>query len=77
MMWYASPLMPIDDILKQLRQERDQIDAAIRALSGLGGNTRTVKAKSSRKGSTMSAAARRKISLAQKARWAKARAGKK
>jgi ribosomal protein L5 len=70
--------MPIDQILRELRQERSQLDTAIQALEGLTGTTTTTAlAKSSRKGSRMSAAARRKISLAQKARWAKARAGKK
>jgi hypothetical protein len=70
--------MPIDQILKELRQERNQLDTAIQALEGLTGTTATAaRPTSSRKGSKMSAAARRKISLAQKARWAKARAGKK
>ena len=66
--------MPIE---RELRQERDQLDKAIQALEGLTGTTTNpARAKSSRKGSKMSAAARRKISLAQKARWAKARTGK-
>ncbi|HEX3742223.1 MAG TPA: hypothetical protein VHV29_21170 [Terriglobales bacterium] len=70
--------MSIDQILKELRQERSQLDTAIQALEGLTGTTTTAaRATSSRKGSTMSASARRKISLAQKARWAKQRAGKK
>ena len=69
--------MLIQQILIGLRQERERIDAVIRALTSLDATTTTTRAKSSRKGSTMSAAARRKISLAQKARWAKARAGKK
>ena len=70
--------MSIQQIIKELRQERSQLDTAIQELEGLTGTaTAAARATSSRKGSTMSAAARRKISLAQKARWAKARAGKK
>jgi hypothetical protein len=71
--------MSIDQIVKELRQERSRLDTAIQALEGLTGATTTTSARatSARKGSKMSAAARRKISLAQKARWAKQRAGKK
>jgi hypothetical protein len=63
-------------VLKQLEQERSCLDQAIRALGGLvgrngaGGQTRE---KGRRPKRMLSAAARRKISLAQKARWAKTR----
>jgi hypothetical protein len=69
--------MSIEEIVEQLRQERDRIDSAIRALSSLDATTATT-AKAGqhhRAKSKMSAAARRKISLAQKARWAKMKRG--
>ena len=62
------------DILALLKAARDkaafelgQLEAAVSALSGLGSNS----IRSARTGRKMSASARRKISLAQKARWAK------
>jgi len=61
-------------IVKWLRSERERaqkeiqrINAALSALGSVGSNG---------SGHTMSAAARRKISLAQKARWAKQRTPK-
>lgn len=53
-------------VVKELQQERDRIDAAIKVLASLNGGTPTQS-----RGRTMSAAARRRISAAQKARWAK------
>jgi hypothetical protein len=75
----------ITSIVNELKQERDRIDAAIRALESAtdgrrlgrpGRPGRSVKPK--RKGRRrLSAAARRRISEAAKARWAKAkRAGR-
>jgi len=73
------------DFLYELKCERDRIDAAIRALSGtnVGGlgkrnaQTSGTPAVAKRKKVRLSAAARRKISIAAKARWAKAKkAGK-
>ncbi len=62
------------DILAQLKAARDKaafelgrLEAAVSALSGLGSNS----IRSTRARRKMSASARRKISLAQKARWAK------
>jgi hypothetical protein len=59
-------------VVQQLRRERERaqkevhrIDAALTALGSLTANG------SNRGRHTMSAAARKKISLAQKARWAK------
>jgi len=63
--------MQIDEIVKELRQERDRIEEAIHALTPLSGNIRVVKVR--RQGTTLSAAGRRRISIAQKARWAKRR----
>lgn len=63
------------DIVNQLRRERDQLSAAISALEGLSGG----KQSSSRTGRPrrhLSAAARARIAAAQRARWAKQKAGK-
>lgn len=59
-------------ILNELEAEKERLDAAISALQG----SRYGKPRSSgRRGRrTMSAEARRKISLAQKARWKKQKA---
>src|SRR2546425_2275527 len=57
----------LDAIVRELQQERDRLDAAINALTSLSGNT----LRASRTGHTMSAAARRRIAAAQRARWAK------
>ena len=64
-------------VVQQLRRERERaqkevgrIDAALAALAALGSIS------SNGSHHTMSAAARRKISLAQKARWAKQRTAK-
>jgi hypothetical protein len=60
-------------VLAQLKAERDKLDRAIAALSGVGGGkggSRTGKR-------TLSAAARKRIADAQRARWAKFKAKKK
>jgi hypothetical protein len=66
------------DIITQLKEERDRLDAAIRALSG--GKTRgrppgggTPSTNGRRKRRKLSAAARAKIAAAARARWAKAK----
>jgi len=66
--------MPIEQIVQQLRAERNRLDAAIKALTGVGA-ANPARPSGGRK-KTMSAAARRRISIAQKARWAKVRAKK-
>jgi hypothetical protein len=65
----------ISGVVQQLKKEREgaqkvvqRIDAALAALGSISSNGSSRHA--------MSAAARRKISLAQKARWAKHRAAK-
>jgi len=75
--------MDITDILNELKRERDRIDAAISALgdstiSGKRGYRRsTGMANGRRRRRRLSVAARKRISEAAKARWAKAkRAGK-
>jgi hypothetical protein len=66
-------------LLKQLKKERDQVqkqlsglNAAISAFAGVYAGT-TPK----RKKRTLSAAGRKRIAAAQRARWAKVKAGKK
>jgi len=61
--------MPIEQIVQQLRAQRDRLDAAVKALTGVAG-VNPARPSGGRK-KTMSAAARRRISIAQKARWAK------
>ena len=59
-------------VLKELEQERSRLDQAIQIVGQLvGRNSTGVSARRPKR--TLSAAARRKISLAQKARWAKTR----
>jgi hypothetical protein len=60
-------------IAKQLKKERDLVEKQLSALNAaltafVGAYSGSAKSKGTR---TMSAAARKKISLAQKARWAK------
>lgn len=61
--------MDIQQILSDLRRERDRIDAAIRALEG-GGRGPGRPVGSGRKRRTMSPAARKRISEMMKIRWA-------
>ena len=60
--------MNIDQILSDLRSQRDAIDKAIAALDGTGGRGPGRRAGGRRR---MSAAARARIAAAQRARWAK------
>jgi hypothetical protein len=81
------PAMSLEQVVRDLEEERDRLDGAIQILRGVHTRTRMftrtgtkpISPATRRKivaagPSTMSAAARRKISLAQKARWAKRRA---
>lgn len=61
-------------VLVQLKQERDKLDRAIAALSGFAGTSRRSRKTGKRK---LSAAARKRIADAQRARWAKFKAKKK
>jgi hypothetical protein len=70
----------LENALQQIRDERkqaqlrmEQLDQVIRGLVGLNGSVSA--GKGAGRSRTMSAAGRRRISLAQKARWAKVRAG--
>ena len=80
--------MNIEEIVRQLRQERDRIDMAIRALEGGNGPGNSIRRRGRPPGKankstpmrrrSMSAAARRRIAAAMKARWAAAKkSGKK
>jgi len=76
-------------VVQQLRKERnqaqrriEQLDAALKALSGVGSlrgvPTRHSRAQApGRKRRTMSAAARKRIAAAQRARWAKWKAAQR
>jgi hypothetical protein len=67
--------MNLDTVIKELEAELSRIGKALHALKDLRGTASSGKASGQpgqqKKRHTMSAAARRKISLAQKARWAK------
>jgi hypothetical protein len=72
----------IESIVQQLRQERDRLDVAIRALTssidGAGSASRnSANASAAPKRRTLSVAARRKIAAAQRARWARVKAKQK
>ena len=67
--------MDTTDIIKQLTANRDRIDAAIKLLSGT--TTTTTKPPAKNKKKPMSAAARKRISEAQRKRWAAAKKGVK
>ena len=61
-------------VLKELEQERNRLDHAITVIGQLVGRNGTGGLANAKKATrTLSMAARRKISLAQKARWAKTR----
>ncbi len=63
-------------VLKELKQERDRLNQVIQIIDNLVGRVRPgIRTGLRRPKRVLSAAARRKISLAQKARWAKTRAG--
>lgn len=63
----------LNAVLEQLKEERAKLDRAIAALSGVA----TAKTRTGRRGRrTLSAAARKRIADAQRARWAKFKAKK-
>ena|ERR1051326_403490 len=65
----------IAEVLKELLQERDKLNQAIAALAPLAGsNGRISRNGASGPRRTISAAGRRRIAAAQRARWAKAKA---
>jgi hypothetical protein len=65
--------LSIESIAKQIRQEIEQLSKVLHLLGGTSKRTYTV----ARKKRTISAAGRRRIAAAQRARWAKIKAAKK
>ena len=67
--------MSTDQILQQLREERDRLSRAIEALEGGGGQTRRGRkpGKKNRTGSRITPEGRRRISEMMKKRWAERR----
>jgi hypothetical protein len=63
-------------VVRELQQERDRLNMAIAVLAPLAGMSQNSSARGRADGPrrTLSAAARRKVSVAQKARWTKLRA---
>jgi hypothetical protein len=72
--------MNIDAIISSLKEERSRIDAAIKALGGVTSSAKVASHGTSdgagKKKRHVSLASRRKMAAAQKARWAKRKAGK-
>jgi hypothetical protein len=68
-------MLNFDEVLKELEQERSRLDQAIRAIRELVGRNRmgSIQTRAGRPKRTVSAAARRKMAAAQRARWAKAK----
>jgi hypothetical protein len=60
----------LEAVVKELRLERNKLDKAIAALTSLDGTGNKTKTSQRR---TMSVAARRRIAVAQRARWARQR----
>ena len=64
----------LDEIVRQLEQERKRLDSAIQALRGLSSGVTTAQKPTGRRGSrTLSGATRARIAAAQRARWARVR----
>ena len=70
----------LDNALRELREKRshaqleiDKLDQVISGIESLNGTGAATPSKTARPKHTLSASARRKISLAQKARWASMR----
>lgn len=64
--------MNFREIVRDLDRQISELQKARKALAGLGGAVGN-----GRRGRTMSAAGRKRIAAAQRARWAKIRAGKR
>jgi hypothetical protein len=70
--------MTMESIAREIRAEIARLGEALRLIEGTGATRRTAVAKQGkapRRG--ISAAGRKRIAAAQRARWAKVRAGKK
>jgi len=74
-LWYHRSMSNLTSVLKQLKEERARLDVAINAIEGLNLNgSKPSRATGTRQ---MSPAARRRIALAQKKRWAAFRKARK
>ena len=73
----SSIMTNLEGIVRQLRQERERLDAAIKALTAGGFTSGQNGSGSPRKGRRLSAAARARIAAAQRARWARVKAKQK
>ena len=67
-------LMSVESIIQALKEERSRIDAAISTLEQLEGQKVTAKPGKNKR--VLSAAARKKIAAAQRARWTRQKAAK-
>jgi hypothetical protein len=65
-----SALQQLRDERKQAQSQVEKLDQAISVIEGLSGHTNTHTSGGSRRGRSLSAAARKRISEAQRARWA-------
>ena len=65
-----SALQQLRDERKQEQSQLEKLDQAISVIEGLAGRTNTRTSSGSRSGRSLSAAARKRISEAQRARWA-------
>ena len=65
-----SALQQLRDERKQAQSQVEKLDQAISVIEGLSGRTNTNTSNGSRRGRSLSAAARKRISEAQRARWA-------
>jgi hypothetical protein len=67
----------LTEVLKELQSERDRLDQAIKALEPLVSMNGQPQARTGREGArrVLSPAARRRIAAAQRARWARVKAG--
>ena len=66
-------MVKITELIQRLRQERERLDQAIAVLASLNGGSGSTTVNGARR--SISAAGRRRIAAAQRARWAKVRAG--
>jgi hypothetical protein len=79
MMNLAKAVLQLKNEREQTRRRLEQLDSALSALAGLGGPSgKTGRAQTlGGKRRTMSAAARKRIAAAQRARWAKWKAARR
>ena len=68
--------MSLESITNEIREEISKLNQVLNLLEG-GGNHTAKGAKGPGRGRRLSAAGRKRIAAAQRARWAKIRAGKK